>query len=177
MKRILLALLMLLPINVHAASIDNKCGPIRVPIVVFGDGIGSSLVASSVYCWQDMTKKGRSVFDPDIEKQLRFLEPGTTVLISLGAVDKDIGNGNRWKDFHNAVMHIQMIASQQKFKWIWIMPPCLLDRSNDWVRSQIESELDPNEIMDWPYCKDSSFKTLESQVMPIEIEFLKRFKY
>lgn len=181
MKRLFMALaLSLISLSANANNIGNQCGPFRVPVIVVGDGHGSALVSASNWCWQNLTKIGRSIFDPSIENQLRSLPSGSPVVISLGMSDKDFGKRKNWKEFHIAVMRIQMIADQQKLRWFWIMPPCLPDQSTDWVREQIESELDISETWDWPYCQTHSpmprsdvFYT--SQILNIETEFLRRF--
>jgi len=183
MKRVIIALaLLLLPITAHAAGTGNQCGPFRVPITVVGDGHGNALVSASNWCWQNLTKIGRSIFDTSIEQQLRSLPKGAPVVISLGMADKEFGKKRNWKDFHIAVMNIQSIAEQQQLRWIWVMPPCLPDQSTDWVRDQIEGELDISETWDWPYCQTHSpmppsnvFYT--SQILNIETEFLRRFKH
>jgi hypothetical protein len=164
--------------NAHSAS---DCGPYRVPIVVVGDGHGTALHKASNWCWANMSRIGRSIFDPELERQLRSLPSGTPVVISLGTADKNFGERYNWKDFHHAASWIAMIADQQRLNWIWVLPPCLPDQSTDWARDQLEGALDLSQTWDWPYCVNSvpmprSDVFYTSQIMNIEMEFLRRFR-
>lgn len=181
MKRFLFALFaaLVMPVFAHAAS---PCGPYRVPVVVIGDGHGVALSRASDGCWTNMAKIGRSIFDPEIEMQLRSFPPGTPVVISLGHADTKIASSANWKSFRQTAMWIALLADQQHLRWIWIEPPCLPDMSTDWIRTEIMDAVDISQTWDWPYCRGTNPQRMpnaevfyNTQILNIEGEFLKRF--
>jgi hypothetical protein len=149
MKRLLLILLIFIaPVSASAAI----CSTNQEQIVLIGDEHSHTLVNLQNVCIHDLTTPGRSVFDPTVEKQLRSLMPGSHVVISLGSADRRMASSPNWKTFFQTVIWLATVADQQRLDWVWLLPPCTLSHSTDWVRSEIANS-GIGRIQDWGGCK------------------------